>query len=37
MSMGKFFLTAPIIAYLLYLLIKKIKEWLEKQGIEFVE
>ena len=27
MSMGKFFLTAPIIAYLLYLLIKKIKEW----------
>lgn len=37
MGMGKFFLTAPIIAYLLYLLIKKIKEWLEKQGIEFVE
>lgn len=36
-GMGKFFLTAPIIAYLLYLLIKKIKEWLEKQGIEFVE
>lgn len=35
MSMGKIFLAAPIIAYLLCLLIKKIKEWLEKQGITF--
>ena len=35
MSMGKAFLIAPIIAYILYLLIKKIKEWLESQGITF--
>ena len=33
MSMGKGFLAAPIIAYILYELIKKIKEWLESQGI----
>lgn len=35
MSMGKTFLLAPIIAFILYLLIKKIKEWLESQGITF--
>lgn len=35
MSMGKAFLAAPIIAYILYLLIKKIKEWLESKGITF--
>ena len=34
-NMGEFFLTAPIIAYLLYMLKEKIKEWLEKQGITF--
>ena len=28
-------MTAPIIAYLLYMLKEKIKEWLEKQGITF--
>ena len=33
--MGKAFLLAPFIAYILYELIKKIKEWLESQGITF--
>ena len=33
--MGKNFLLAPVIAYILYKLIKKIKEWLESQGITF--
>jgi hypothetical protein len=28
-SMGKAFLVAPVIAYILYLLVKKIKVWLE--------
>lgn len=35
MCIGKAFLTAPIIAYILYELIKKMKEWLESQGITF--
>ncbi len=35
MSMGKAFLLAPIIAYVLNELVKKIKEWLESQGITF--
>lgn len=34
-NMGEFFLATPIIAYLLYMLKEKIKEWLEKQGITF--
>lgn len=35
MSMGKAFLIAPVIAYVLYLLIKKMNEWLESKGITF--
>ena len=33
--MGKAFLAAPIIVYILYELIMKIKEWLKSQGITF--
>jgi hypothetical protein len=35
--MGKAFLIAPVIAYILYLLVKKIKVWLESKGITFGE
>ena len=36
-SMGKAFLVAPVIAYILYLLVKKINVWLESNGITFGE
>lgn len=37
MCVGKAFLAAPIIAYILYELVKKLKEWLETKGITFAE
>ncbi len=35
MCMGKTFLIAPVIVYILFKFIKKIKEWLETKGITF--
>lgn len=35
MCMGKTFLIAPVIVYILFEFIKKIKEWLETKGITF--
>lgn len=37
MWMRKAFLMAPIIAYILYELVKKVNEWLETKGITFSE
>ena len=35
--MGKAFLAAPIVVYIFYCFIKKIKEWLETKGITFAK
>lgn len=35
--MGRWFLLAPVIAYGIYLLIRRLREWLEKKGITFGE
>lgn len=35
LCMGRCFLLAPIIAYIVYLIIRKINEWLESKGITF--
>lgn len=35
MSLGRAFLIAPIIAYLLFLVLKQVKEWFKSKGITF--